>query len=164
MALVAFLSSFVSFVHLLEYSSKYISGIEILSEYMSTYFTLCSCYTEYMTLVEIGTSMAIYFCHGRRANRHKVTSMTNLWRNGIRHRSRVTYVFLWLNSRFRHRNAYIHDEGARHRTAFQLARTDVVHATWLSHVESMLAVMWRMTCTPRWIIMSRTLEPSGSRI
>jgi hypothetical protein len=49
MALVAFLSSFVSFVLLLEYSSKYISVIEILSEYMSTNFTLCSCYTEYTT-------------------------------------------------------------------------------------------------------------------
>ncbi len=48
MALAAFLSSFVSFVLLLEYSSKYIYGIEILSEYMSTYFTLCSCYTEYI--------------------------------------------------------------------------------------------------------------------
>ncbi len=47
MALVAFLSSFVTFVLLLEYSSKYIYGIEILSEYMNTYFTLCSCYTEY---------------------------------------------------------------------------------------------------------------------
>ena len=47
MALVAFLSSFVSFVLLLEYSSIYIYGIEILSEYMSTNFTLCSCYTEY---------------------------------------------------------------------------------------------------------------------
>ena len=47
MALAAFLSSFVSFVLLLEYSSIYISGIEILSEYMSTNFTLCSCYTEY---------------------------------------------------------------------------------------------------------------------
>jgi hypothetical protein len=44
MALVAFLFSFISFVLLLEYSSKYIYGIEILSEYMSTYFT---CYTEY---------------------------------------------------------------------------------------------------------------------
>jgi hypothetical protein len=47
MALVAFLSSFVSFVLLLEFSSKYISEIEILSEYMSINFTLCSCYTEY---------------------------------------------------------------------------------------------------------------------
>ncbi|MCP6204756.1 hypothetical protein NL465_29060, partial [Klebsiella pneumoniae] len=47
MALVAFLSSFVNFLLLLEYSSKYIYGIKILSEYMSTYFTLCSCYTEY---------------------------------------------------------------------------------------------------------------------
>ncbi len=47
MALVAYLFSFVRFVLLLEYSSIYIYGIEILSEYMSTYFTLCSCYTEY---------------------------------------------------------------------------------------------------------------------
>ena len=47
MALIAFLFSFVSFVLLLEYSSIYIYGIEILSEYMSTYFILCSCYTEY---------------------------------------------------------------------------------------------------------------------
>ncbi len=47
MALAAFLFSFVSFVLLLEYSSKYIYGIGILSEYVSTYFTLCSCYTEY---------------------------------------------------------------------------------------------------------------------
>ncbi len=47
MALATFLFYFVSFVLLLEYSSKYIYGIEILSEYMSTYFTLCSCYTEY---------------------------------------------------------------------------------------------------------------------
>ncbi len=47
MALVAFLSFFVSFVFLLEYSSIYIYDIEIFSEYMSTYFTLCSYYTEY---------------------------------------------------------------------------------------------------------------------
>jgi hypothetical protein len=47
MALVAFLSSFVSFALLLEYSSIYIYGIEILSEYISIYFILCSCYTEY---------------------------------------------------------------------------------------------------------------------
>ncbi len=47
MALVAFLSSFVSFVLYLEYSSLYICGIKILSEYMNAYFTLCSCYTEY---------------------------------------------------------------------------------------------------------------------
>ncbi len=47
MALADFLSSFVSFELLLEYSSIYIYGIEILSEYISTYFTLCSCYTEY---------------------------------------------------------------------------------------------------------------------
>ncbi len=47
MALVASLSSFVSFVLLLEYISIYIYGIEILSEYMNAYFTLCSCYTEY---------------------------------------------------------------------------------------------------------------------
>ncbi len=36
MALVALLFSFVSFVLLLEYSSLYIYGIEILSEYMNT--------------------------------------------------------------------------------------------------------------------------------
>ncbi len=47
MALVAFLFSFVSFVLLLEYSFLYIYDIEILSEYMNAYFTLCSCYTEY---------------------------------------------------------------------------------------------------------------------
>ncbi len=47
MALVAFLFSFVSLVLLLEYFSKYIYGIEILSEYMNAYFTLYSCYTEY---------------------------------------------------------------------------------------------------------------------
>ncbi len=47
MALVAFLFSFVSFVVLLEYSSIYMYGIEILSEYINAYFTLCSCYTEY---------------------------------------------------------------------------------------------------------------------
>ena len=48
MALVVFLSSFVSFVLLLEYSSLYIYGIEILSEYMNANFSLCSCYTEYV--------------------------------------------------------------------------------------------------------------------
>ncbi len=48
MALVAFLFSFVSCVLLLENSSKYIYGIVILSEYMSTYFTLYSYYTKYM--------------------------------------------------------------------------------------------------------------------
>ncbi len=47
MALVAFLSSFVSLVLYLEYSSLYIYGIEILSEYINDNFTLCSCYTEY---------------------------------------------------------------------------------------------------------------------
>ncbi len=47
MALIAFLFSFVRFVLLQDYSSIYIYGIEILSEYMSIYFTLCSCYTEY---------------------------------------------------------------------------------------------------------------------
>jgi hypothetical protein len=47
MALVAFLFSFVCFVLLLEYSSIYIYGIEIFSEYMSTYFILCSYYTKY---------------------------------------------------------------------------------------------------------------------
>ncbi len=46
MALVAFHSSFVCFVLLLEYYSLYIYGIEILSEYMNAYFILWSCYTE----------------------------------------------------------------------------------------------------------------------
>jgi len=71
MALVAFLFSFVSFVLLLEYSSKYIYGIEILSEYMSTYLTLYSCYTEYMTIslsrrcfgAGIMLAYAITLCH-----------------------------------------------------------------------------------------------------
>jgi hypothetical protein len=49
MALVALLFSFVSFVLYLEYSSLYIYGIEILSEYMIANFTLCSCYIEYTT-------------------------------------------------------------------------------------------------------------------
>ncbi len=47
MALVALLFSFVSFVLLLEYSSLYIYGNEILSDYMNANFTLCSCYTNY---------------------------------------------------------------------------------------------------------------------
>ena len=70
MALVAFLSSFVSFVLLLEYSSIYIYGIEILFEYMSTYFTLFSCYTKYMASlsgrcfgVGIVFAYAITLCH-----------------------------------------------------------------------------------------------------
>jgi hypothetical protein len=70
MALSAFLSSFISFVLLLEYSFKYIYGIEILSEYMSTYFTLCSCYTDYTASLSrrcIGTGImfayAITLCH-----------------------------------------------------------------------------------------------------
>ena len=70
MALVAFLSSFVSFVLLLEYSSKYIYGIGILSKYMSTYFTLCSCYTEYTASLSgrcfgagIMFAYAITLCH-----------------------------------------------------------------------------------------------------
>src|SRR5512139_1266784 len=70
MALVAFLFSFVSFVPLLEYSSTYIYGIEILSEYMNAYFTLCSCYTEYTASlsgrcfgVGIMFAYAITLCH-----------------------------------------------------------------------------------------------------
>ncbi len=70
MALVAFLFSFVSFVLLLEYSSIYIYGIEILSEYMSTNFTLCLCYTEYTASLSgrcFGTGImfayAITLCH-----------------------------------------------------------------------------------------------------
>ena len=70
MALATFLSSFVSFVLLLEYSSKYIYGIEILSKYMSTYFTLCSCYTEYTASLSgrcfgagIMFAYAITLCH-----------------------------------------------------------------------------------------------------
>ena len=70
MALVAFLSSFVSFVILFEYASKYIYGIEILSEYMSTYFTLCSCYTEYTASLSLRCfaagvvfAYAITLCH-----------------------------------------------------------------------------------------------------
>ncbi len=70
MALAAFLFSFVSLVLLLEYSSKYIYGIEILSEYMSTYFTLCCCYTEYTASLSgrcfgagIMFAYAITLCH-----------------------------------------------------------------------------------------------------
>ncbi len=70
MALVAFLSSFVSFVLYLEYSSLYISGIEIHSEHMNANFTLCSCYTDYAASLSgrcIGTSImfayAITLCH-----------------------------------------------------------------------------------------------------
>ncbi len=70
MALVAFLSSFVSFVLLLEYSSIYIYGIGILSEYMSTNFTLCSYYTEYTASLSgrcfgegIMFAYAITLCH-----------------------------------------------------------------------------------------------------
>ena len=70
MALVASLSSFVSFVLLLENSSKYIYGIGILSKYMSTYFTLCSCYTEYTASLSgrcfgagIMFAYAITLCH-----------------------------------------------------------------------------------------------------
>ncbi len=70
MALAAFLSSFVSFVLLLEYSSIYIYGIKILSEYMSTYFILCSCYTEYTASLSgrcfgagIMFAYAITLCH-----------------------------------------------------------------------------------------------------
>ena len=70
MALATFLSSFVSFVLLLEYSSIYISGIEILSEYINTYFTLYSCYTEYTASLSgrcfgagIMFAYAITLCH-----------------------------------------------------------------------------------------------------
>ena len=70
MALAAFLSSFVSFVLLLEYSSIYIYGIEILFEYMNVYFTLCSCYTEYTASLSgrcfgagIMFTYAITLCH-----------------------------------------------------------------------------------------------------
>ncbi len=67
MALAAFFSSFVSFVFLLEYSSIYIYGIEILSEYMSTNFTLCSCYTEYTASLSgrcfSAVAYAITLCH-----------------------------------------------------------------------------------------------------
>ncbi len=70
MALVALLFSFVSFVLLLEYSSLYIYGIEILSEYMNANFTLCSCYTEYTASLSgrcfgagIMSACAITLCH-----------------------------------------------------------------------------------------------------
>ena len=70
MVLIASLFSFVSFVLLLEYSSIYIYGIEILSEYMSTYFTLYSCYTEYTASLSgrcfsagIMFAYAITLCH-----------------------------------------------------------------------------------------------------
>ena len=70
MALAAFLSSFVSFVLLLEYSSLYIYGIEILSEYINANFTLCSCYTEYTASLSgrcfgagIMFAYAITLCH-----------------------------------------------------------------------------------------------------
>ncbi len=70
MALIDFLSSFVSFVLLLEYSSKNISCIKILSEYMSTNFTLCSCYIEYTASLSrrcfvagIMFAYAITLCH-----------------------------------------------------------------------------------------------------
>ncbi len=70
MALVAFISSFVTFVLYLEYSSLYISSIEILSKYMNTNFTLCSCYTDYTASLSrrcIGTGIMftyeITLCH-----------------------------------------------------------------------------------------------------
>ncbi len=70
MTLVAFLFSFLSFVLLFEYSSKYIYGIEILFEYISTYFTLCSCYTEYTASLSrrcfgagIVFAYAVTLCH-----------------------------------------------------------------------------------------------------
>ncbi len=70
MALVAFLFSFVIFILLLEYSSLYNYGIEILSEYMNANFTFCSCYTKYTASFSgrcIGTGIvfayAITLCH-----------------------------------------------------------------------------------------------------
>jgi len=70
MALVAFLSSFVGFILLLEYSSLYIYGIEILSEYMNANFTLYSYYTDYTASLSgrcIGMGIvfayAITLCH-----------------------------------------------------------------------------------------------------
>ena len=70
MALVAFLFSFVSFVLLLEYSSLYLYGIEILSEYVNANFTLCSCYTDYTASLSgkcfgagIMFAYAITLCH-----------------------------------------------------------------------------------------------------
>ena len=70
MALAAFLFSFVSFVLLLEYSSIYIYGIEILSKYMNAYSTICSCYTEYTASLSgrcfgagIVFAYAITLCH-----------------------------------------------------------------------------------------------------
>jgi hypothetical protein len=70
MALVAFLSSSVSFVLYLEYSSIYIYGIEILSEYMNVYFTLYSCYIKYTASLSgrcfdagIMFAYAITLCH-----------------------------------------------------------------------------------------------------
>ncbi len=70
MALVALLFSFVCFVLYLEYSSLYIYGIEILFEYMNTYFTLFSCYTDYTARLSgrcfgagIMFAYAITLCH-----------------------------------------------------------------------------------------------------
>ncbi len=70
MALVALFFSFVSFELLLEYSSLYIYGIEILSKYINANFTLCSCYTDYTASLSgrcIGTGIvfvyAITLCH-----------------------------------------------------------------------------------------------------
>ncbi len=70
MALVVLLSSFVRFVFYLEYSSLYISGIEILSEYLNANFTLCSCYTDYTASLSgrcistgIMFAIAITLCH-----------------------------------------------------------------------------------------------------
>ncbi len=67
---VALLSSFVSFVFYLEYSSLYNSGIEILSEYMNANFILCSCYTDYTAsllgrCIDTGIvfAYAIALCH-----------------------------------------------------------------------------------------------------
>ncbi len=70
MALVALLFSFLSFILLLEYTSLYIYGIEILSEYMNANFTLCSCYTDYTASLSgrcfgagIMFAYAITLCH-----------------------------------------------------------------------------------------------------
>ena len=70
MTLVAFLFSFVSFILLLEYSSLYIYGIEILSKYMNANFALCSCYTDYTASLSgrcIGTDLVFVYatnlCH-----------------------------------------------------------------------------------------------------
>ena len=70
MALVGFLSSFVSFVLLLEYSSLYNSGIVILFNYMNTNFTLYLSYVDYTASLSgrchgtgIMFAYAITLCH-----------------------------------------------------------------------------------------------------